>query len=484
MPPRKKTRSNNMTSQDGPSHADSESRQHASSRVEERAIEGTFTLTDLVTAIHAMGETQREMAEMIKELKNSALKPSEVNEKHPQEESAAAEKESEQKGPSFVTQEDVVAMLEKELSRKRKGSSKEHVNRFIDALGPYASDHNRFIDALSIASLMPFNIVADYRVYLENIGISQFSRLLEAVRKTSMSVKPPGQKTWRNEKKEAHQTLAINDKPSNNYNSRKRKDRETYPPLPCKDEEFHAILDTMIADGVIKPVRLYKIPTREEKNDPRKQTIDEDPLPKRRGNEVAVVITCSDDLLDDDELCHPWRNDPKPPEAIWEPCGNMEKAYWCKYSRPSSYNTPWPLADGWGNNSDSEIFVLDMPKECYSGALSEQQEAAAVTFHNLTEAETSVMERYLSMKQGNTASQVLQRNPKFKSLFDQLGFGPQAREAAAVALMNISVESNSHCFTTQPQGSFLGNDNAIVFTDEDMEVPYPDHRRPLYLEGC
>ncbi|CAL8079297.1 unnamed protein product [Prunus armeniaca] len=124
-----------------------------------------------------------------------------------------------------------------------------------------------------------------------------------------------------------------------------------------------------------------------------------------------------------------------------------------------------------------------MPKERYSEALSEQQEAAAVTFHNITEAETSVMERYLSMKQGPTASQVLQRNPKFKSLFDQLGFGPQAREAAAVSLMNISEESNSQCFTTQPQRSFLGNDNAIVFTDEDMEVPYPDHRRPLYLEG-
>ncbi|CAL8136202.1 unnamed protein product [Prunus armeniaca] len=395
MPPRKKTRSNNITSQDGPSHADSESRQHASSREEERASEGTFTLTDLVAAIRAMGETQREMAEMIKELKNSAPKPSEVNEKHPQEESTAARKESEQKGPSFVTQEDVVAMLEKELSRSqedwkylpqppypssllqqpypkgyeaptfvlfdgRKGSPKEHVNRFIDALGPYAGDHNlrlrefsksltdraytwyttlapssihsweslasRFRDLAldcydekdeeALVEICISNIVADYRVYLENIGISQFSWLLEAVRKTSMSVKPPGQRTWRNEKKEVHQTLAIDDKPSNDYNSRKRKDRETYPPLPCKDEEFHDILDTMIADGIIKPVTPYKVPTREEKNDPRycryhqfvghattacqslrrilhakihegvlelpsrKQTIDEDPLPK------------------------------------------------------------------------------------------------------------------------------------------------------------------------------------------------------------
>ncbi|BFG25054.1 hypothetical protein CerSpe_113270 [Prunus speciosa] len=159
----------------------------------------------------------------------------------------------------------------------------------------------------------------------------------------------------------------------------------------------------------------------------------------------------------------------------------MEKAYWCKYSKPSSYNTPWPLADGWDDGTYDEVFPMDVPEECYLGA--SQQETAAVTFHNLTEAETSVMERYLGLKQGPTASQVLQRNPKFKSLFDQLGFGPQAREAAAVALMNISAESNPYCFAAQPQRSFLGNDNSIVFTDEDMEVPYPDHRRPLYLEG-
>ncbi|CAL8993068.1 unnamed protein product [Prunus brigantina] len=168
---------------------------------------------------------------------------------------------------------------------------------------------------------------------------------------------------------------------------------------------------------------------------------------------------------------------------MWEPYGHMEKAYWCKYSKPSSHNTPWPLADGWGENLSNEVFMLDMPEECYSGASSGQHEMVAVTFHNLTEGETSMIERYLSLKQGLTASQVLQRNPKFKSLFDQLGFGPQAREAAAAALMNISVESNPHCFTTQPQRSFLENDNAIVFTDEYMEVPYPDHRRSLYLEG-
>ncbi|CAL2229411.1 unnamed protein product [Prunus armeniaca] len=127
--------------------------------------------------------------------------------------------------------------------------------------------------------------------------------------------------------------------------------------------------------------------------------------------------------------------------------------------------------------------MLDMPEEQCLGTSSGQQETATVTFHALTEAEATVMERYLGLMQGPTASQVLQRNPKFKSLFDQLGFGPQAREAAVIALKNISAESNPHCFAAQPQRSFLENDNAIVFTDEDMEVPYPDHRMPLYLEG-
>ncbi|CAL2257560.1 unnamed protein product [Prunus armeniaca] len=63
----------------------------------------------------------------------------------------------------------------------------------------------------------------------------------------------------------------------------------------------------------------------------------------------------------------------------------MEKAYKCKYSKPSSYNMPQPLVDVWGGGPGNEVI--------------------------------------------------------------------------------------------------LEKDNAIVFTDEDMEVPYSDHRRPLYLEG-
>ena len=49
--------------------------------------------------------------------------------------------------------------------------------------------------------------------------------------------------------------------------------------------------------------------------------------------------------------------------------------------------------------------------------------------------------------------------------------------------MSISVDSGMECFTTESHASraFLETANAITFTDEDMEVEHPDHRRPLFL---
>ncbi|CAL2265142.1 unnamed protein product [Prunus armeniaca] len=142
MPPEKKTRSNCMASQDELDYGDSESRQNTSHRKEEQASKGAFTLTDLVATIHAIGETQREIVDTIEELKGSVSKPSEENERPPQEESTAAKKPPYPTGllqepypngyeaPSFV------------LFDGRKGNPNEHVNRFVDALGPHAGDYN------------------------------------------------------------------------------------------------------------------------------------------------------------------------------------------------------------------------------------------------------------------------------------------------------------------------------------------------------
>ncbi|KAI5313199.1 hypothetical protein L3X38_042373 [Prunus dulcis] len=76
--------------------------------------------------------------------------------------------------------------------------------------------------------------------------MNQFSRILEAVRRTSMSVKlVSGQ---RNEEDDDHQALSEDDKSSNDVNPHRRRDRKSYPLLPCKDEESHVILDAMFTN--------------------------------------------------------------------------------------------------------------------------------------------------------------------------------------------------------------------------------------------
>ena len=84
-----------------------------------------------------------------------------------------------------------------------------------------------------------------------------------------------------------------------------------------------------------------------------------------------------------------------------------------------------------------------------------------------------------------TAIKTLQRNPMFRSLFNQLGLNPEARTAATEAIMSIAARSRAHCFTakTHANPAFLETTNAITFTDEDKDVQYPDHQHPLYLSA-
>ena len=77
----------------------------------------------------------------------------------------------------------------------------------------------------------------------------------------------------------------------------------------------------------------------------------------------------------------------------------------------------------------------------------------------------------------------LQKNLKFKSLFNQLRFGPKTRRVATESLISIAADSGMECFIVKSHASraYLETTNAITFTDEDMEVDHPDHHKPLYL---
>nr|POE53193.1 hypothetical protein CFP56_13601 [Quercus suber] len=77
----------------------------------------------------------------------------------------------------------------------------------------------------------------------------------------------------------------------------------------------------------------------------------------------------------------------------------------------------------------------------------------------------------------------LQRSPTLWSLFNQLGLTPEARTAAIEAIVGIVSSSGSHCFIAEAYASqaFLETTNAVNFTDEDMEVQYPNHKRSIYV---
>jgi hypothetical protein len=83
------------------------------------------------------------------------------------------------------------------------------------------------------------------------------------------------------------------------------------------------------------------------------------------------------------------------------------------------------------------------------------------------------------------AIKTLQRNLRFRSLFNQLGLNPEACTAATEPIMAIAADYGAHCFIAETHASraFLETTNTIIFTNEDMEVQYPDHRRPLYLSA-
>ena len=77
----------------------------------------------------------------------------------------------------------------------------------------------------------------------------------------------------------------------------------------------------------------------------------------------------------------------------------------------------------------------------------------------------------------------LQRSSKFKNLFDQLGLTAKERKIATEALVSIASELRVECLTAEilDDRALLQESTEITFSNEDMEVEYPDHRRPLYL---
>uniref|UniRef100_A0A2N9G273 Integrase catalytic domain-containing protein n=1 Tax=Fagus sylvatica TaxID=28930 RepID=A0A2N9G273_FAGSY len=280
------------------------------------------------------------------------------------------------------------------------------------------------------------NTLPEFHAHLENLGITRFAPLLQKARKTAISVKPQVEKG--RDKKSLSQTLTVSIATTPSNTKQKNPTEKVYeepPPLPFTAEEMMAIFDKWVQDQVIKLPKTSKQPTAEEQKDPK--------------------------------YCRYHR-------YVHHPTVDCRTLRW-EINRK--------IQDGTLQLSEEKQKVHKIPFPNYNKGKGKAV-VSVVIHRNVSDMEAEEFAAASSFLIP-AAVRTLQKSPKFKSLFNQLGFGPEARNAATEALITIAAESGATCFTAEAHAScaFLETTNAITFTDEDMEVQYPDHRRPLYLSA-
>ena len=180
--------------------------------------------------------------------------------------------------------------------------------------------------------------------------------------------------------------------------NRKRPDGKMFEEplmIPCTAEELNHVLEKWNRDGVVRPFTVSRPPTEEERKNP---------LFCRTHNYVK----------------HSTKD-----------CWTLRRLFHKK------------LREGTLELTQKEPKVQRNPLPNHKG-----KEVVAVVIHgNPVEAEESEGSFHPSTVRS------LQKNPKFRSLFNLLGFGPEARRVATESLMSIAADSGIECFTAKSHAS-------------------------------
>jgi hypothetical protein len=185
-------------------------------------------------------------------------------------------------------------------------------------------------------------------------------------------------------------------------------------PVPCTLEEIIAILNKWVADGIIKLLEAPKKETEEDKKNPK--------------------------------FC-----------------------YFHQYIHHSTTDF-WTLRRKFHERIQDETLELPQAQQkVHTDPLLKHKDKAVVSVVIHGNASDADMDEpaATSTAMTPTAIKTLQRNPRFRSLFNQLGLNPEARIATTEAIMAIAIESRAHCFIAETHASraFLETTNAITFTD-------------------
>uniref|UniRef100_A0A2N9GKK5 Integrase catalytic domain-containing protein n=1 Tax=Fagus sylvatica TaxID=28930 RepID=A0A2N9GKK5_FAGSY len=342
----------------------------------------------------------------------------------------------------------------------RKGSALVHVSKFLDSMGPYAGNGDlclrEFSKSLDDKTYTWYTILSPESMRSWDDMVEMFCRKYLQVEEKVTLVNLHGTKQGNGEDllKYIHRFhdmaldcyanyeeselvgICINNMTPEfrahleNLDISRKKFAETPPPVPCTREEMITILNKWVADGVIRLPNIQDEATEEEK----------------------------------------------------------KSSKYCHYHRSTKHS----ITDCWALRrrfhariQDRTLELPEAQQRVHVDPFLKHKGKAVVSVIIHGSASDIDMSESAATNPAMTPATIrtLQRNPKFRSLFDQLGLNPEARTAATEAIMSIAAESGTHCFTAEAHASraFLETTNAITFTDEDMDVSYPDHRRPLYL---
>uniref|UniRef100_A0A2N9I1Y0 RNA-directed DNA polymerase n=1 Tax=Fagus sylvatica TaxID=28930 RepID=A0A2N9I1Y0_FAGSY len=453
---------------------------------------GQPPLTLIYELIQGLQQNQGELAESIRQLKESSnnREAHGGNGRNHEERDHHDERDSNNKNDAPNRTLKNTILRTSLLFDGRKGSAVEHISKFLDSMGPFAGNGGLCLREFSKSlvdraytwyAMLPEGSIRDWEDMVESF-CSKYFHVEEKITLLNLhSTKQlPGEDLlkyihrFRDISLDCHvkyeeselvevcidnmlpefrahlENLDIftictttpkgqEDSPSApTGNKRKRPTEKVFeepPPLPFTVEEMMVIFDKWVKDEVIKLPQINKPPTEEEKRDPK----------FCRYHRYVHHPTADCRSLR-------WELNRKIQDGTLQLSPEQQRVH----------KNPFP-----NHRKDKGKAVVSV---VIQGSTSDMEvEESAVADTTLTPA----------------AVRTLQKSPKFKSLFNQLGLGPEARNAATEAIIAIAADSGATCFTAEAHASraFLETTNAVTFTDEDMEVQYPDHRRPLYVSA-
>uniref|UniRef100_A0A2N9FGV7 Integrase catalytic domain-containing protein n=1 Tax=Fagus sylvatica TaxID=28930 RepID=A0A2N9FGV7_FAGSY len=362
----------------------------------------------------------------------------------------------------------------------RKGSAVEHISKFLDSMGPFAGNGGLCLREFSKSlvdraytwyAMLPEGSIRDWEDMVESF-CSKYFHVEEKI--TLLNLHSTKQLPGEDLLKYIHRFRDISLDCHVKY-------EESELVEVCIDNmlpEFRAHLENLDisqfapllqkARKTALSVKPHSEKAREKKSQPQALTVSTTAAPtgnkRKRPTEkvfeeppplpftVEEMMVIFDKWVKDEVIKLPQINKPPTEEEKRDP-------KFCRYHRYVHHPTAdcrslrWELNPENPGRKDKGKAVVSV---VIQGSTSDMEvEESAVADTTLTPA----------------AVRTLQKSPKFKSLFNQLGLGPEARNAATEAIIAIAADSGATCFTAEAHASraFLETTNAVTFTDEDME---------------